>query len=106
MPPPFPLVVTAWNPTLKALSGCAEVQAGKGTKALGVPAWGSHIQGDTVSLSEGSRTAVCGLASQQPCWGPPTGVSLVIAYSTPERGTDASTPISQMWNICPQPPSS
>ena len=106
MPPPFPLVVTAWNPTLNTLSGCAEVQAGKGTKALGVPAWGSHIQGDTVSLSEGSRTAVCRLASRQPCWGPPSGISLGIARGIPERGTDASTSVSQMRNICPQPPSS
>lgn len=96
VPPPFPLVVTAWNPPLNALLGCAEVQAGIEAKALGVPAWGSHIQGDAVSLSEGPRTAVRGLASQQPCWGPPTSISSVIAHSTPERGIDASTPISQM----------
>lgn len=63
VPPPFPLVVTAWNPPLNALLGCAEVQAGIEAKALGVPAWGSHIQGDAVSLSEGPRTAVRGLAS-------------------------------------------
>lgn len=106
VPPPFPLVVTAWNPPLNALLWCAEVQAGKEAKALGVPAWGSHIQGDAVSLSEGPRTAVRGLTSQQPCWGPPTSISSVIAHSAPERGIDASTPISQMRNICPRPPSS
>lgn len=33
---PFPLVDTAWNPTIKALSGAAEGEAGKEGKALGV----------------------------------------------------------------------
>lgn len=54
VPPLFPLVPSAWNPTLKALLGCTKGQVVKEGNDLGVLAWGSHTQSVTVGLSEGS----------------------------------------------------
>ena len=99
MPPPFPLVATAWNPTLKALSGCAEGQAGKEGKGLGVPAWGSHIQGVTVGLSEGSRTVMCTLAFQQPCCELLTSISSMKAHSTPGGALMPSPPFHRCGTL-------